>query len=82
MKRNIILDINMPGMNGIEIYKVISKNFPGNNVIMLSLNDENLYSLPSRECGAIAFVDKNAKKEILFSVINEVPKDNKKKVLD
>jgi len=41
----ILMDIEMPGINGIEAVRIVKKEFPGINVLMQTAfeNDENVF---------------------------------------
>ncbi|XOV93310.1 MAG: response regulator transcription factor [Bacteroidota bacterium] len=55
----ILMDINMPGLNGFETCKIITKDFPLIKVIILSLNNDRYYAEYATECGAISFINKS-----------------------
>jgi DNA-binding NarL/FixJ family response regulator len=65
----IIMDIELPGMSGIEIVKILSKDFPKLKFLILSMSlDENtiFYSI---KAGAKGFLHKNAKQQELIEAI-------------
>ena len=63
----ILSDINMPGMNGLELLKYIKANLPHLSVFMLTAyNDEKNYQL-AQEYGA----DKYITKPLDFNVIKQ-----------
>src|SRR5437879_1542273 len=47
-----IIDISLPGANGIELIKNIRAEFPNLPVLVLSMHDESLYALRSIRAGA------------------------------
>jgi CheY-like chemotaxis protein len=54
----ILSDINMPGMSGIELLKILKKKYPAIHVIMITAyGDELTYKL-AMENGADGFVNK------------------------
>lgn len=54
----ILTDINMPGMNGLELLKIIKENFPHLKVfIITAYNDENHYST-AKKYGADDYITK------------------------
>jgi DNA-binding NarL/FixJ family response regulator len=55
----IILDINLPGKNGIEILKYIKTGFPKITVIMFSNQNSDYYRDICKQLGADHFVDKS-----------------------
>ncbi|MCD6309404.1 MAG: response regulator transcription factor [Candidatus Eremiobacteraeota bacterium] len=68
----VLMDIKLPGMNGIEATKQIKKEFPDVEVIMLSMYDEDQYVLESVRAGATGYVLKDISQEELFNAINVV----------
>jgi CheY-like chemotaxis protein len=54
----ILADINMPGMNGLEMLKIIKKNFPSLKVfIITAYGDEHNYRI-AMEYGADDYIEK------------------------
>jgi CheY-like chemotaxis protein len=71
----LILDINLPGMNGIEMLKRIRKDFNSNPVIiMLTNNTIPDYREACLALGANYFLDKSKDFLMLTAVIDEVIK--------
>jgi len=70
----ILLDINMPKMNGIETAMRLRQSHPSVKIIMLSTyNDEHLIE-KARQIGASGYLLKNSNKEELFQAIFLVSK--------
>lgn len=66
----ILTDINMPGMNGLEMLKIIKKKFPGLKVFIITAYDDDYNYLTAREYGADEYITKpiefnDLKKKIL-----------------
>ncbi len=67
----VLLDINMPGKNGIELLRFIRvKNF-GSEVIMLTNHAEVIYREQCQELGARFFLDKSSD----FGLVPDIIKD-------
>jgi len=68
----VIMDIDMPGMDGIEGVKLIHKNFPTVQILMLTVfdNDEKVFA--AIKAGAAGYILKNAEPENLLQAISEV----------
>lgn len=54
-----MLDINMPGKNGIELLKLIRSRFPGTKVWMVSNHADEHYKQVCLSTGADYFFDKS-----------------------
>lgn len=65
----VLLDINMPDMNGIEACERINKNFPQCKVIAISNNNENSIIQRMLQSGAFGYILKNASADELVQCI-------------
>ena len=65
----LLMDINMPVLNGIEASKIIQKEFPEVKVIMLSMLDDLHITKTLIEYGAKAYILKNASSEEIIQSI-------------
>jgi len=70
-----ILDIDMPGMNGIELNKQLHRNKPEIKVIMLSVHLEEELITQVIEDGAGSYLAKNCDKDDLIKAITMVHKE-------
>ena len=75
MKTDIVLlDIQLPGKNGIALLKYIVKNFPAVNIIILSNLVSNYYQKLCLNLGANCFIDKSKDfdsiPDVIFSILN------------
>ena len=75
MKMDIVLlDIQLPGKNGIELLKYIVKNFPAVNIIILSNLVSDYYQKLCLDLGANCFIDKSKDfasiPDVIFSILN------------
>lgn len=66
----LILDINMPGMDGMEVTKQVHRNFPDTKVLILSMYTDTNFAQTLMEQGASAYLIKNTSKEELFEAIH------------
>ncbi len=69
-----IVDIAMPGLNGIEITKLLKESSPETKVIILSVYDRLDYVKEAREAGASAYLDKDVSSQVLLDVLRRVAK--------
>ena len=54
----IVMDIRLPGMNGIETTRQIKAAFPFAQIVMLSILEGNTYRAEAASAGASAYVQK------------------------
>jgi DNA-binding NarL/FixJ family response regulator len=55
----VLLDISMPGKNGIELLKLIRSRYPGTRVWMISNHADDYYKQVCLSTGADHFFDKS-----------------------
>ena len=70
----ILLDINMPELNGIETLKQIKAMDKNQKVIMLTFHDEREYLVETINSGANGYILKDAESESLIRGIRDVNK--------
>ena len=68
----ITMDINLPGINGIEATKQIRRMLPGAKVLGISLHTQPSYVRKMMKAGAYGYVTKNSSKNEMFKAITEV----------
>lgn len=71
----VLLDIDMPVMNGKQALEIIKKRFPHIKVIMLSLHQEPGLMNEYMANGANGYLNKNVEIETLFEAIRVVHRD-------
>jgi DNA-binding NarL/FixJ family response regulator len=64
-----IVDLSLPGANGIELIKNIRAEFPKLPILVLSMHDESLYALRALRAGAEGYVMKH---EAMANVIHAI----------
>ena len=55
----VVLDISLPGYEGLEGLAEVRRHFPEQRVVMLSMHPEERYALAALRAGALAYVSKN-----------------------
>ncbi len=73
----VLLDISLPDRNGIETLKLVRKEFPGLQVLMLSMHPENQYALRALKAGAAGYLTKQSAPSQLVSAIRQVKEGRK-----
>src|SRR2546428_9030505 len=68
----VIVDLSLPGANGIELIKNIRAEFEKLPVLILSMHDESLYALRGLRAGAQGYVMKQEALENVINAIREV----------
>jgi len=68
----VIVDLNLPGANGIELIKNIRAEFPKLPLLVLSMYDESLYAVRALRAGAQGYVMKQDSLDNVISAIGEV----------
>ena len=68
----ILMDIEMPGMNGIEAVKIVKSQFPDVKIMMETIFDENDKIFHSICNGAEGYILKNTAPVQLLSAIREI----------
>jgi DNA-binding NarL/FixJ family response regulator len=68
----VLMDINMPIMNGVETTEWISKNHSKVNVLALSVEDEDFTILKMLKAGASGYLLKDTEKDVLEKALIEI----------
>ena len=68
----ILLDISMPGRNGVDVLKQLRAEGVKAPVLMLSMHPEEQYALRVLKAGASGFVNKNSATSELITAIHKV----------
>jgi DNA-binding NarL/FixJ family response regulator len=68
----VMLDIAMPGMNGLEVLLRITEDHPGVKVIMLSAYANEEYVIRALRAGAAGYLLKNATRQEFKSALDTV----------
>src|SRR6266536_4831767 len=67
-----IVDLSLPGANGIELIKNTRAEFPKLPILVLSMHDESLYALRALRAGANGYVMKHEAMANVVQAIREV----------
>ena len=68
----VLLDIAMPGRDGLEVLKELKKNRPKLAVLMLSMYPEEQYAIRALRSGAAGYLTKESAPDELIAAIRKV----------
>ena len=68
----LILDLNLPGLGGLELLRRILAAYSSLKVLVFSLHTEAVYASRAMEAGARGYISKNAAPEELLEAIETV----------
>ncbi len=67
-----LLDIALPGRNGLELLKLLRAQRPALPVLMLSMYSEDIYAVRALRYGAAGFLTKNSDSATLIGAVRKV----------
>ncbi|HEY9767399.1 MAG TPA: NHLP bacteriocin system secretion protein [Coleofasciculaceae cyanobacterium] len=70
----VLIDLEMPEMNGVKATKIISKRFPDCRILVLSSHDTNEYLNQAMDAGAKGYLLKNTPAAELHNAIRSIYK--------
>lgn len=68
----VLMDINIPGINGIDIIPLLRKYVPGTKIIGVSNHTQPAYAVKMMHKGAMGYVTKTSSLKELIKAITEV----------
>lgn len=68
----VLLDINMPGMNGVEVAKVLREQQPDSGILVLTIHDDETYVKEMIRSGAKGYLLKDAEPRQVVQAIKKV----------
>jgi two-component system, NarL family, invasion response regulator UvrY len=68
----VILDLNLPGVGGIEVLGRLKAEEPAVRVLILSVHDDAIYVTRALQAGAIGYISKHAPPDQLMDAIRRV----------
>lgn len=73
----VILDISLPGKNGLELLADLKQDYPKLPVLMLSMHPEDRFAVRAFKAGASGYVTKESAVEELLKAIRKVVQGRK-----
>jgi DNA-binding NarL/FixJ family response regulator len=70
----LIMEIDMPHINGINALRSIKIEFPKMRVLIYSTHPEEIYALRSIKSGAAGYVSKTASTKVLLKALKQIAK--------
>jgi DNA-binding NarL/FixJ family response regulator len=67
-----LVDISMPGRNGLELIQDLKREKPGMPVLVISTHSEKDYALRALKLGASGYVSKQSAADILVTAVQRV----------
>lgn len=68
----VILDLSLPGSNGLDLLKRIRAEHPGTPILVVSMHDESQYALRALQAGAQGYVTKRETPGTLLEAVRTV----------
>lgn len=65
----VLLDVSLPGMNGIEFLKNAKARHPDLPIVVLSMHDESLYAERALRAGALAYLMKKSSSDEVIAAL-------------
>jgi DNA-binding NarL/FixJ family response regulator len=69
---SMIVDITLPGMNGLELIKRVRSRCPDIRILVTSMHEESLFAERSLRAGANGYINKEEATEKVVEAINRV----------
>jgi DNA-binding NarL/FixJ family response regulator len=68
----MIIDVSLPGMNGIELVKNVIFQKPNQKMLVISRHDESLYAERALRAGAKGYIMKFVSSDILLKAVRKI----------
>ncbi len=68
----MLIDVNMPGMNGLEVARIVKRHHPQMGVIILTMHEDDEQLFHAIRVGAAAYSTKDVEAEELTKLIRRV----------
>jgi len=68
----LVLDISMPGRNGLDLIHLVKDEQPGLPILILSMHHEEQYAVRALHAGASGYITKESDSDLLVAAIRRV----------
>src|SRR4051812_34009973 len=68
----VLVDISMPGTNGIELIKMMLSEEPNLKVLVISMHDESIFGIRALRAGARGYMMKNEASECIPEALRRI----------
>ncbi|PDW02713.1 response regulator [Candidatus Viridilinea mediisalina] len=65
----MLVDLNLPGMNGLELTRQVRRQYPAIGVVMLSMHESDEQAFNALRAGAAAYRSKDVKPQALMEIL-------------
>jgi DNA-binding NarL/FixJ family response regulator len=73
----LLLDISLPGRNGLEVLQMVKEKWPAINVLILTMQPQEIFALRALKLGASGYLTKDAAMEELLIAVRRVSEGEK-----
>lgn len=73
----VVLDLNLPGLGGLELLRRMLRDRLSLNVLILSMHAEPIYAARALDAGAKGYVSKNATPDELMTAVRRVARSGR-----
>jgi DNA-binding NarL/FixJ family response regulator len=73
----LLLDVEIPGRNGLEILKAVRRSHPKVQVLMFSMYPEEQYAVRALKAGAAGYLNKNTSPQKIIEAIRNAARGRK-----
>jgi DNA-binding NarL/FixJ family response regulator len=73
----VMMDINLPGINGIEATREIMKLLPESRILGVSLHAQPAYAFKMMKAGACGYITKNSPMDEMFLAVTDICNEKK-----
>lgn len=73
----VLLDLSMPGVNGVELIQRIREQWPGQRILVFSMHEEAQMAAQALKAGTDGYITKDSDPDVILSAIYKVASGGK-----